>query len=106
MNTGDVVLEFLQDFEGGDSEMLIRCVECGGKAIIQSRHEKHIKISDLYCSCKDPQCGASFVMNLSYSRMLSPSARQSKAVIADLLRMLPRNEQIALLEAAQQGATG
>lgn len=84
--------------------MLVKCIECGGKAVIHSRHEKHIKMSDLYCSCKDPLCGASFVMNLSYSRMLSPSARQSKTMIADLLRMLPKQEQIELLQAAQQGA--
>lgn len=85
--------------EGG--EVQINCIECGGKSTIQSRAEKDVKVSDLYCSCKNPICGHTFVMSLAFSHTLSPSANQSKTVLLDLLRTMPKTEQLELLQQAQ-----
>lgn len=94
-----VELALAQQLEG-ESDVQVTCTECGGKAVIQSRAVKDPKVSDLYCSCKDPLCGHSFVMTLSYSHTLSPSARQADRLLVDLLRKMPRHQQLQLLEQA------
>lgn len=95
------MLELFQrdELEEG-SALQINCIECGGKSVISSRTEKDKKVSDLYCSCKNPLCGHTFVMTLAFSHTLSPSASGSKRMMVDLLRSLPRAEQLELLQAA------
>ncbi|PKH06419.1 ogr/Delta-like zinc finger family protein [Moritella sp. Urea-trap-13] len=44
--------------------------------------------TDLYCSCSGPLCDHSFVMNLSFSHTLSPSAKSSTQLAIDLVRAL------------------
>jgi hypothetical protein len=76
----------------GENAMQVDCKECGGNAIIQSRKKLDIKMSQLYCSCKDPSCGHTFVMDLSFSHTLSPSGKQAQGMIIDFLRALPEQE--------------
>lgn len=80
----------------------INCPECTGKAVIGSRASLSREVSDLYCSCKDPLCGATFVYKLTFSHTLSPSANQSKRMMLDMLKQMPANEQKELF--SQLGA--
>ncbi|MFC6633547.1 ogr/Delta-like zinc finger family protein [Microbulbifer taiwanensis] len=81
--------------------MRIKCTECHSKAIISSRNELDPKVADLYCMCANPECGASFVMKLSYSHTLSPSRSQAHSMAVELLRGLPAAEQLDLLQQAR-----
>lgn len=81
--------------------MRIKCTECNSKAIISSRNELDPKVADLYCLCRNPECGATFVMKLSYSHSLSPSRNQARSMAVNLLRGLPPAEQMDLLQLAR-----
>lgn len=80
--------------------MQIICTECHGKAVIHSRAVKDPKVSDLYCSCKNPECGHTFVMTLAYSHTLSPSGKQASTMLLELFRSMPKAEQLQLLQQA------
>lgn len=54
--------------------MRIYCTRCQSKAIIRSSREMSPNLRQLYCLCSDPECGHGFVMDLSFSHTLSPSA--------------------------------
>lgn len=84
-----------------DDDMQVLCTECGGKAVIHSRKQQTNEVADLYCSCRDPLCGHTFKMTLAFSHTISPSAKTSKKMLADLIASLPRNEQVLLFEQAQ-----
>lgn len=84
----------------GDEAMQVDCAECGGKAIIQSRRRFDVKVSHLYCSCKNPECGHTFVMNLSFSHTLSPSGSQARQLMMDFIRALPDAERRQLIAQA------
>lgn len=68
--------------------MRILCPECGAKSCIQKSNRMSVTYSDLYCSCKDPECGHTFVMNLSFSHTLSPSAKTASQMAINLVRSL------------------
>lgn len=68
--------------------MRVLCPECGGKSCIQKSNRMSINYSDLYCSCSDPECGHTFVMNLSFSHTLSPSAKTTSQMAIELVRGL------------------
>ena len=89
------VILFPKSFE--ESAMQIDCTECGNKAFIHSRRRLDIKMSQLYCTCKNPQCGHTFVMDLSFSHTLSPSGQQTRDMMINLLRALPDAERRQLL---------
>jgi hypothetical protein len=84
-------------FRGEDQMILIRCKVCKGKAIVHARKELDVTMSQLYCSCKDPECGHTFVMDLCFSHTLSPSAQQAKDVVVSFLRALPDAERQLML---------
>lgn len=77
--------------------MLINCTICNAKAIIQSRKQLDPKVSQLYCSCKDPLCGHTFVMDLAFSHTLSPSAQHTGQMLLSLLRSMPDAERQQVL---------
>lgn len=77
--------------------MQIDCKECGGTAIIHSRKKLDTKVSQLYCSCKNPVCGHTFVMDLVFSHSLSPSSKQAHNLVLDFLRALPDSERQLML---------
>lgn len=78
--------------------MRITCRECGSKARIGSRESVSVEYAKLYCQCLDPRCGHSFVMELSYSHALRPSATSVDQLIFDRLRELPISQQRQLFD--------
>lgn len=68
--------------------MRVFCPECGDKARIQKTNRISTSYADLYCSCSDPECGHSFVMNLSFSHTLSPSAKSTTELVAALVNSM------------------
>jgi len=68
--------------------MRVFCPECGDKSRIQKTNRISSGYADLYCSCSDPECGHTFVMNLSFSHTLSPSAKTTSQLAIDLVRAL------------------
>ncbi|MGF1758858.1 ogr/Delta-like zinc finger family protein [Photobacterium sagamiensis] len=68
--------------------MRVFCPECGDKARIQKTNRISTSYADLYCSCSDPECGHSFVMNLSFSHTLSPSAKNTTELVTALVNSM------------------
>lgn len=68
--------------------MRVFCPECNNKSRIHKTNRISSGYADLYCSCSDPECGHSFVMNLSFSHTLSPSAKTTAQLAIDLVRAL------------------
>lgn len=68
--------------------MRVFCPECGDKACIQKTNRISTGYADLYCSCSDPECGHSFVMNLSFSHTLSPSAKNTNELVIALVKSM------------------
>ncbi|EKO3413259.1 ogr/Delta-like zinc finger family protein [Vibrio fluvialis] len=83
--------------------MRVICPECHQKARIQKTNRISSGYADLYCACSDAECGHTFVMNLSFSHTLSPSAKTASQLAFDLVKVLApeqRNElkkQLAIL---------
>ncbi|WP_237387924.1 ogr/Delta-like zinc finger family protein [Xenorhabdus sp. Sc-CR9] len=75
----------------------IICPECGAKATVSKTNRKHPEISDLYCVCADIECGYRFVMNLTFSHTLSPSAKTGDKLLRTVINNLnPQQRQAAL----------
>ena len=75
----------------------IECPECGSKAVIRKTNRKHRQIADIYCACSDVESGHTFVMNLTFSHTLSPSAKTGDAMVQKILGALsPDQRQMAL----------
>jgi len=72
--------------------MRVLCPECGAKSFIQKSNRISLGYSDLYCSCRDAECGHSFVMNLSFSHTLSPSSKSASELAFELLKSLAPNQ--------------
>ncbi|QIJ86358.1 ogr/Delta-like zinc finger family protein [Vibrio coralliilyticus OCN008] len=69
--------------------MRVFCPECGDeRSRIQKSNRMSTKHADLYCSCNDPECGHTFVMNLSYSHTLSPSAKTTSQLAFEMIKAL------------------
>lgn len=81
----------------GEDAMQIDCPKCTGKAIIYSRKKLDIKVSTLYCACKNEDCAHTFAMDLCYSHSLSPSKLEQHNMISDLLRTMPASERQLIL---------
>lgn len=78
--------------------MRVFCPECGERSRIQKSNRMSTKHADLYCSCSDPECGHTFVMNLSYSHTLSPSAKTTDQLAISLVRAMSPEKRAALQE--------
>ncbi|WP_058959497.1 ogr/Delta-like zinc finger family protein [Type-E symbiont of Plautia stali] len=75
----------------------IECPECGSKAVIRKTNRKHRDIADVYCACSDVECGHTFVMNLTFSHTISPSAKKGDLLIQQVISgMSAENKQLAL----------
>jgi len=75
----------------------IECPECKSKAVIRKTNRKHRHIADIYCACADVECGHTFVMNLTFSHTISPSAKTGDLMVQQLLNtMSPLQKQMAL----------
>ena len=78
--------------------MKINCKACGHKARISSRNELSPTFIDLYCQCLNANCGHTFVMSLTYSRTLRPSAGAIDQLLFDRLNQLPAAKQRQLFD--------
>ncbi|GKW16396.1 hypothetical protein PEC301937_23450 [Pectobacterium carotovorum subsp. carotovorum] len=85
--------------------MRVYCPECGTVARVKKTHRKHPHISDIYCACTDVECGHTFVMNMTFSHTLSPSAKTHGHVIKSVIDGIApdkRKEMIDMLRQAQE----
>ncbi|WP_394027184.1 Ogr/Delta-like zinc finger protein [Desulfovibrio falkowii] len=76
--------------------MRIYCPRCEAKAIIRTSKELSATMRQLYCLCGDPQCGHTFVMDLTFSHTLSPSALDLPDQIRRDIRKKSAIEQVQL----------
>ncbi|ENX4538000.1 ogr/Delta-like zinc finger family protein [Proteus mirabilis] len=77
--------------------LTIYCPECGEKAMIKKSNRKHKELTDLYCACRDPLCGHTFVLNLTFSHTLSPIAKKQDALLLAMIKNLsPQQREKAL----------
>lgn len=73
------------------------CPECLAPVVIRKTERKSAKYSDLYCQCTNVECGHTYVMNLTFSHTLSPSALAGDRLIRELVGQLsPEQRQFAL----------
>ncbi|RZP56306.1 transcriptional regulator [Vibrio vulnificus] len=70
--------------------------ECGEKARILKTNRISASYNDLYCSCSDPECGHSFIMNLTFSHTLSPSSKTTSQIAFELVKALSPEKQTEL----------
>lgn len=80
----------------------IECPECGSKAVIRKTNRKHRQIADIYCACSDVECGHTFVMNLTFSHTLSPSAKTGDILIKTLIDQLSATQKQMALDLLNQ----
>ncbi|QAV22597.1 ogr/Delta-like zinc finger family protein [Proteus hauseri] len=81
--------------------LTIFCPECNEKAMVKKSNRKHKELSDLYCACSDPECGHTFVLNLTFSHTLMPSAKNKDALLLSVIKNLSpeqREKALALLQ--------
>lgn len=76
--------------------MRIYCPRCEAKATIRTSKELSATMRQLYCTCNDPECGHTFVMDLTFSHTLSPSARDLPEQIRRDIRKKSAMEQVQL----------
>ncbi|ENA4997864.1 ogr/Delta-like zinc finger family protein [Escherichia albertii] len=75
----------------------IICPECNGNSTIKKTVRKHPHLSDVYCACNNVECGHTFVVNMTFSHTLSPSALSSDRAIKTLIDMMsPEQKQKTL----------
>lgn len=71
--------------------------ECNGNSTIKKTVRKHPHLSDVYCACNNVECGHTFVVNITFSHTLSPSALSSDRAIKTLIDMMsPEQKQKTL----------
>lgn len=79
---------------GKRSDVYYQSVPCNG----EENKPKHPKLTDVYCYCSNVGCGQTFVMNVSFSYMISPSALSGQGRIKELIHALPPDERQKALE--------
>ncbi|CUY82691.1 Ogr/Delta-like zinc finger [Serratia marcescens] len=84
--------------------MKVLCPECGANATIKKTSRKHSQLSDLYCACNDVECGHTFVMNLTFSHTLSPSAKTGDKLLKTVIDGMNLQQRQMMLDLLQQGA--
>jgi len=87
--------------------MRIKCNRCGEAATIQSSYQASADLKQLYCSCTNPMCGHTFVMDLAFSHTLSPSAVDIPPEALEKIRKgASRCEQREMFQVLQGGRLG
>ncbi|WP_407206596.1 ogr/Delta-like zinc finger family protein [Citrobacter sedlakii] len=77
--------------------MKVYCPVCEARAVIKKTARKHKELSDLYCACTDVECGHTFVLNLTFSHTLSPSAKTGDLMVQKILNSFsPEQKQMTL----------
>lgn len=67
-------------------------------ATIRKTNRKHPQLSDVYYQCTNLECGHTFVMNVSFSHTISPSALAGDGRVRELLNALGQDERKRVLE--------
>ncbi len=76
----------------------VSCPNCEAKAIVTSRETQTAGVSHLYCSCTNSKdCGATFRVTQSFDHYLNPPVRSTQDLAAALLRKLPKEQQLSLM---------
>ena len=84
--------------------MRIYCSRCQSTAVIQSSSQESEEVKKLYCTCNNPNCGHSFVMDLTFSHTLSPSAMDMPRGLLDrIARANPQQQRDLFGAIAQAG---
>ena len=78
--------------------MKIICNRCGHSAFISSSSVESDEVKKLYCCCKNADCGHTFVMDLTFSHTLSPSAMDIPEDVLERLHTATRFEQQKIFE--------
>ena len=78
------------------------CTACNSNAVIKKTVRKHRELSDLYCACSDFECGHTFVMNMTFSHTISPSAKSQGSLLRGLVDSLKSDDRQMLLSLLQQ----
>ena len=73
--------------------MRIQCNRCCETATIQSSSQITQEVKQLYCCCNNPECGHTFVMDVTFSHTLSPSAMDLPKGFLEKIRKATRVEQ-------------
>ncbi|UJR55196.1 ogr/Delta-like zinc finger family protein [Dickeya zeae] len=84
--------------------MRVYCPECSSLAVVRKTNRKHPQIADIYCACSNMECGHTFVMNMTFSHTLSPSALTHGRLMKNMIDAIApdkRQEMIDLLSQAQ-----
>ena len=77
----------------------IRCDRCESIARIESSSEISPTYKKLYCSCRNPECGHTWVMDLQFSHTLSPSALDLPETLREKIQAADnRRQQVDLLK--------
>ena len=80
------------------SLMRVNCNCCHGKALISEVDETSPGTNKLYCLCLNARCGHSFVMELSFSHTLKPSAKKVDESLFERFRGLSNAQQLQMFE--------
>lgn len=84
--------------------MRVDCPACGAKSIIKKTARKHRDLSDLYCACTDYECGHTFVMNVTFSHTISPSAKNRGSMLKTIVESINNDDKQILLDLLQKSA--
>jgi len=84
--------------------MRVDCPACGAKSIIKKTARKHRDLSDLYCACSDYECGHTFVMNVTFSHTISPSAKNRDSMLKTIVDSINNDDKQILLDLLQKSA--
>jgi len=77
----------------------VNCPNCEAKAVVTSREDQSTHASHLYCSCTNSRkCGATFRITLGFDHYLNPPLITTAQMAAALLKNLPREQQLELLD--------
>jgi len=79
----------------------VECTECGAKAVIKKTNRKHREIADIYCACSDVECGHTFVLNLTFSHSISPSAKSGDKLLKSVVQGLSQKQRQFVLNLLQ-----
>lgn len=79
--------------------MRIYCDRCTSKARITSSREISPQYRQLYCVCNNAECGHSFVVDVTFSHTLSPSAFDLPEAVRARLQEGNRQQLQSLFEA-------
>nr|WP_033003459.1 ogr/Delta-like zinc finger family protein [Vibrio azureus] len=64
---------------------------CGERAVINKTNRLSNDCADLYCECKNSECGHQFVMSLYFNYTLSPSSKDTEHLANCLIKVLKPN---------------